>query len=74
MHSKISSTTNKNGFYNIMVKMTRPWSGKKDNLPSPKKKEQHSERKTIKQVLHELEKQDWEQQLKEYKNNASKPI
>lgn len=49
--------------------MTRPWSGKKDNLPSPKKKEQHENRKTYTQLLHILEDKDWEEQLKEYKKN-----
>lgn len=53
-----------------MVKMTRPWSGKKDNLPDTTKKEQHKQRKVAKLRLIELLDEEWEQQLKEY--NASK--
>ena len=46
--------------------MTKPWTGKKDNLPSSTKKEHHKERKTLTQLLHSIEDKDWEQQLKEY--------
>ena len=48
------------------MKMTKPWTGKKDNLPSSTKKEHHKERKTLTQLLHSIEDKDWEQQLKEY--------
>ena len=51
------------------VKVTKPWSGKKDNLPNPDKKEQHLVRKTKKTILHHIEDQDWEEQLKEYKEH-----
>lgn len=50
--------------------MTKPWTGKKPET-SPKKKEQHEERKTIKQVLHELEEQDWKEQLREFNERLS---
>lgn len=55
-----------------MVKMTKPWTGKKDNLPSFTKKDQHKQRKNRTQLLHEIENKDWQLQLKDY--NASKPF
>ena len=48
------------------MKMTKPYTGKKDNLPSYNKKEQHKERKTLAQIIHHIEDDDWEQQLKEF--------
>ena len=49
------------------IVMTRPWSGKKDNLPDQTKKEQHQQRKVKKAILRELDDLEWEQQLKDYK-------
>lgn len=54
-----------------MKRITRPWTGKSDNLPNPQKKEQHKERVCKKARLYELEEKDWKEQLKEY---ASKQI
>ena len=52
----------------MVVRVTRPWSGKKE--PSnPDKKQQHLERKTKKTILHHIEDQDWEEQLKEFKKH-----
>ncbi len=51
-----------------MVKMTRPWTGKKSNLPSPVKKEQHLNRKTKEELEHRWENDDWQKQLQEYLN------
>ena len=48
------------------MKIARPWTGKKDSLPDPVKKEVHQERKTKKQILHHLEELDWEKELREY--------
>ncbi len=48
------------------MKITRPWSGKKDNLPDTTKKETHKERKNKKEILNHLLEEDWEQELKEY--------
>ena len=56
------------------MKMMKPWTGKKDNLPSSTKKEHHKERKTLTQLLHHIEDKDWEQQLKDYISNANQPI
>ena len=56
------------------MKMTKPWTGKKDNLPSTTKKEHHKERKTLAQLLHHIEDKDWEQQLKDYIRNADQQI
>ena len=51
----------------MKMKMSRPWTGKKDTLPDTTKKEVHQERKTKKQIINHLEEEDWEQELKEYK-------
>lgn len=45
--------------------MIRPWTGKKEPT-DPVKKEIHKERKTKKELVHHLEVEDWESQLKEY--------
>ena len=50
----------------MTIKVSKPWSGKKDSLPDPNKKELHQTRKTKKAVVHDIEDTDWEQQLKEY--------
>lgn len=58
-----------------MVTMTKPWTGKKDSLPSYTKKEQHKNRKTYEHLIHLWQEDDWEQQLRDYKNkNADQPI
>ena len=49
-----------------LMKMNRPWTGKKSET-DPVKKETHKERKNKKEILHSLEVLDWELQLKEYK-------
>jgi hypothetical protein len=49
--------------------LTRPWTGKAEGPTNEKKKIAHEDRKTKKQILHELENADWEQQLKEYNAN-----
>ena len=49
-----------------MVKMTRPWTGKKSSLPSPVKKEQHLNRKTKEELIHRWQEEDWDKQLREY--------
>lgn len=53
------------------MKMTKPWTGKKNNLPSSTKKEQHKERKTKEELVHRWQEDDWENQLKEYSANQS---
>lgn len=54
--------------------MTKPWTGKKNNLPSTVKKELHKERKTLAQIRHLIEDEDWEQQLQDFIINADKQI
>lgn len=49
-----------------MVKMSRDWTGKKNNLPNQAKKEKHQERKTKKEIQHFIEDDDWDQQLKDF--------
>ena len=49
-----------------MVKVTKNWTGKKDAIPDPRKKEQHKDRKTKKELEHHWEDDDWLQQLKEF--------
>lgn len=51
----------------MTIKVSKPWSGKKDSLPDPNKKEVHLERKTKKQLQHHIEEMDWKKELKEYK-------
>ncbi len=48
------------------MKSMKPWTGKKDNLPSPGKKEQHLERKSKRELQHHFEDDDWNKQLQEY--------
>ena len=45
--------------------MKKSWTGKKEPT-NPVLKEQHQQRKTIKEILHHIEDDDWEEQLKEY--------
>jgi len=54
------------------MKLTKPWTGKKDNLPSPAKKEQHKDRKSKEELVHRWQEDDWEIQLEEF--NASQQI
>lgn len=49
------------------MKISRQWTGKKEPT-DPTKKEAHKDRKTIKEILFQIEKEDWEQQLKDYIN------
>lgn len=49
-----------------MVKVSKTWTGKKNSLPSPDKKEQHQNRKTKQELVHRWDEQDWDLQLKDY--------
>ena len=49
-----------------MEKMTRPWTGKKNSLPNPKRKEQHEFRKNKRHQVYLQEEDDWKLQIKEY--------
>ena len=68
------SGKNKTVFEITMAKMTKPWTGKKDSLTNPDKKQQHKERKQKKSLLHDIETLDWKQQLKEYKEHATESL
>lgn len=57
IHKKDSETTT--------MKMTRPWTGKKEKT-NPKKKEQHENRKTKKATLHQIKDEEWLQQVRDY--------
>jgi len=48
------------------MKMTKPWTGKKDNLPSSTKKEHHKERKSKEELVHRWQEYDWELQLEDF--------
>ena len=48
------------------MKMTRPWTGKKDSQPDQTKKELHKQRKETKLRLKEICDEEWEQQLKDF--------
>lgn len=50
-----------------MVKMTRPWTGKKSET-LPVKKEKHLDRKTKEELEHRWQNDDWNKQLQEYLN------
>lgn len=54
-----------------MVKINRPWTGKKDSLPDNKKKEQHKDRVSKKARIYELQQEEWEKEVKDF---ASKQI
>lgn len=56
------------------MKMTRPWTGKKDNLLHQIKKEQHKNRKTKDELEHRWENDDWDIQLQEFLIDANKSI
>ena len=53
------------------MKMMKPWTGKKDNLPSFAKKEQHQDRKTKEELVHQWQEADWDSQYEEYLEYAS---
>ena len=53
----------------MTIKVSKPWSGKKDSLPDPNKKELHQTRKTKKALIHEIEDRDWDEQLKDYEKH-----
>ena len=55
-----------------MEKMSRPWTGKKNSIANPQKKEQHSNRKNKKHLLYVQEEKEWSIEVKEY--NAIKQI
>ena len=55
-----------------MEKMSRPWTGKKNSIANPQKKEQHSDRKNKKHLLYLQEEREWCVEVKEY--NANKQI
>lgn len=57
-----------------MVTMTKPWTGKKDNLPSVAKKEQHQNRKTKEELVHRWQEHDWQLQYKDYLIDADQPF
>lgn len=47
---------------------------RKKQPTNPDKKQQHKERKLKKSLLHNIKHEDWTQQLKEYKKNATEPL
>jgi len=51
----------------------KPWVKKKAPT-SPLKKEKHIVRKLKMEQIHEILRQDWEDQIKEYNNNNAKTI
>lgn len=53
-----------------MVKMTRPWTGKKSETP-PVKKEKHLDRKTKEELVHRWQEDDWRVQVKEFINGKT---
>ena len=55
-----------------MEKMSRPWTGKKNSIANPQRKEQHSNRKNKKHLLYVQEEKEWSIEVKEY--NAIKQI
>lgn len=55
-----------------MEKMNRPWTGKKNSIANPQRKEQHSNRKNKKHLLYVQEEKEWSIEVKEY--NAIKQI
>lgn len=56
------------------MKMTKPWTGKKDNLPSQTKKEQHKQRKSFVIKKREIESTEQQQAILEYKKNANQSL
>lgn len=55
------------------MKMIRPWTNKKEPT-NPDKKEQHTSRKSKDELIHRWEKDDWENQYKDYLENADSEI
>ena len=53
----------------MTIKVSKGWTGKKDSLPDPNKKELHQTRKTKKALIHEIEDRDWDEQLKDYEKH-----
>lgn len=49
-----------------MEKMNRPWTGKKNSIANPQRKEQHSNRKNKKHLLYLQEEREWELQVKDF--------
>jgi len=55
------------------MKIQKSWTGKTAET-APAKKEQHQSRKTKQAIIHQIEDVEWEQQVREYKKNASQPF
>ena len=53
-----------------MVKMCRPWTGKKEET-NPLRKEQHLNRKKKKATLRQLQDSEWHDQVKEFNAKES---
>ena len=49
-----------------MMRVSRPWTGKSNNLPNDKKKEAHKNRKCKKIRLYEIKEKDFDIQIREY--------
>jgi phenylpyruvate tautomerase PptA (4-oxalocrotonate tautomerase family) len=56
------------------MKLPQNWTNHKKFPTNPDKKEAHQNRKSKMVLIHYVEEQDWQQQLKEYNNNAYKQI
>ena len=52
--------------YLKMMRVSRPWTGKSNNLPNDKKKEAHKNRKCKKIRLYEIKEKDFDIQIREY--------
>lgn len=50
------------------MKISRPYTGKKNNLPDPTKKQQHADRANKKIIISKIKESDWKEQVKEYEN------
>lgn len=49
--------------------MQKNWTGKKSPT-NPKKKEQHTDRRSREELIHRWQNDDWDKQVKEYTRNA----
>ena len=52
----------------MTVKMPQSWTNHKKAPTNPKKKEQHQNNKSKHALVHNWQEDDWDKQLKEYKN------
>ncbi len=57
--------TSKKVSEDFMVKMTKPWTGKKD-ATNPQLKEAHKERKVKKELINTIKQKEWEKQVRDY--------